>query len=393
MNKRQVIILWSIAAVLAVVIATIKFSQSSTTETATKRKPGDTLLESFPAEQVASITIKGADNTITLKQSGDQWVVANRDDYPADVPTVLELIRQIEDVEITRGIEAGPTFAPRFGMDPQSDLPQDHGLELTFSDAEGQQLARVTLGKPIENAADAGPMGGSMIVGRYIRNHADDSGFYATSEMFSTVNADAANWLRDSFISPEKIESVSLTEEDSDKVAWKVSRASEEAAFQLADAAANELANASNAARLNGLLSYARFNDVVPADEVVGRSAEKGKRTAVISTFEGFTYTLALTPAVDRPDEFLMTVEVDALLPAERKKTPGETEDQAKQLDEAFNTRLATLTDKLNEAKFYEGRTYLIDRSTIDSLLKKRSEMVTTVQPDQPQTPASKPSE
>ncbi|NJM38552.1 MAG: hypothetical protein HC845_12225 [Akkermansiaceae bacterium] len=85
---------------------------------------------------------------------------------------------------------------------------------------------------------------------------------------------------------------------------------------------------------LKSLFSYSNFDDVVPASNVAQRTAE-GKRTAVIETFEGFIYTLQISPtkpatpppgpvSPDTPppaiDNYLVSVAVTAELPKERKK-------------------------------------------------------------------------
>lgn len=391
MSKRQVIILWAIALLFGALVLVVKLTQSDPAQLATERKPGDTLFESFPATEVASVKIKGARQSITLRKSGEHWVIAERDDYPADTTAVLGLIRTLSELEVKRAVEANPSYASRFGMDPKADSEDNHGLVLSFFDKTGAPLAAVTLGKNLESNASTGMPGTSMLVGRWLRNHDDPSGIYATTEMFPAVTDEASSWLRDTFISPEKIQSVSVTKPDSEELAWKLERKTEEAAFQVVDGAPNEVANASMANRLGSLLSYARFEDVVPNAEVDERKAESGTRTAVIETFEGFTYTLVITPAASSTEEYLMQAEVAAELPEVRKKPEGETEQQARMADKAFTDRRQQLQDKLNEAKFFQGRTYLMSKSDLALLLNPRGEMVTVVQPPEPPASIARP--
>ena len=144
-------------------------------------------------------------------------------------------------------------------------------------------------------------------------------------------------------------------------------------------------------APLKSLFSYVRFEDVVPADKVAARAETDAKRTAVIETFEGFTYTITLTPAKPDPeatgtvppatDHFLLTVTVDAELPKERKKEEGEKPEDAKAKDEAFTTRLKTLTEKLAKEKAFAGRTFEVSKSTTDPLLKERDQLITKAAP------------
>jgi hypothetical protein len=376
MNKRQVIILWVIAIILGLTVAVVKFSQKDTHKETSHRAPGKTLFESFPAANVASIEIQGAADSVILNHTNNQWVVANRDNYPANTIAAHELLRTLEEVKVTRCIEAGPSFAPRFGMDESAKTAEDRGLTATFKDAAGKEIAKVSLGKNIESAGAQDPMGGPTSVGRYVRNHADDSAFYAVSEIFPSVSEEAWRWLNDTFINPEKIQSITLSQKDSDQAAWSVSRESEEAVFKLDGAVGDEVLNATIEGPFKSLFSYVRFDDVVPAAKVAERAAE-GKQTATLKTFEGFTYTIKITPVKNNAEQKLMTVDVAAELPKERKKEADEKPEDAKAKDEAFTKRLSTLTTALETTKSFAGRTYVVSQTTVAPLLKERAELIT----------------
>ncbi len=398
MNKRQVIILWVIAIALGAAVATVKLTQKDTTKSATNRAPGQTLFESFPATDVATVEIQGADASVTLAKKDGGWTVAQRDGYPAKASYVNEFLRTLAELKVTRGMEAGPSFAPRFGMDEAATKAEDRGLTATFKDSAGKEIAKVSLGKNIESAANESPMGGAMSVGRYIRNHADASGFYAISEMFPSISTEAPRWLADDFISPEKIKSITLGKKGKDETAWKLSRDTEDAEFKLEGAAPAEVLDTTATTALKSLFSYARFEDVVPADKAAERADSTGKRSATIETFEGFTYTLSITPAkaaaAPQPaadpanptppatsETYLMTVTVAADLPKERKKEEGEKPEDAKTKDAAFTERLKTLTEKLAKEKALAGRTFEVSKSTVESLLKEREQLISKVTP------------
>ena len=381
MNKRQVIILWVIAIALGGAVAALKLTQKDTSGSANERASGQTLFEAFPATDISTVEIQGVSDSVTLTKKDGAWTVTQRDGYPANSSSVNDLLRTLTELKVTRGMEAGPSFAPRFGMNESATNAEDRGLTATFKDATGNELAKVSLGKNIESGADANPMGGAMSVGRYIRNHADESGFYAVSEMFPSVSAEAPRWLADDFISPEKIKSITLSEKGSDKTAWKLTRDGEDAEFKLDGAVGSEVLDTTATAPLKSLFSYVRFEDVVPADKVAARAETDAKRTAVIETFEGFTYTITLTPEKGADDKQLMTVSVTADLPKERKKEDGEKPEDAKSKDEAFTTRLKTLTEKLTKEKSFAGRTFEVSKSTTDPLLKERDQLITKAAP------------
>jgi hypothetical protein len=399
MNKRQVIILWVIAIALGGAVTALKLTQKDTTKSATARAAGQTLFEAFPATGISTVEIQGTAGAVTLTKKDGKWTVTQRDGYPANATYVNDFIRTLNDLKVTRGMEAGPSFAPRFGMDESATKAEDRGLTASFKDAAGKELAKVSLGKNIESGADAGPMGGAMSVGRYIRNHADESGFYAVSEMFPSISAEVPRWLSDEFISPEKIKSITLSQKGKDEPAWKLVRDAEEAEYKLEGAAGSEVLDTAVTAPLKTLFSYARFEDVLPADKIAERTGDAAaKRTATIETFEGFKYTITITPAKasatpppaiaadpqtppPAADNQLLTVTVAAELPKERKKEEGEKPEDAKTKDTAFTERIKTLTEKLEKEKKLAGRTFEVSKSTVDALLKERDQLITKATP------------
>ncbi len=386
MKSRTVIFLWLIALILGACVFYFKQSQGKNEGNATTRTPGQTLLPEFPAEKVATIEISGPDGNVTLSEKDEKWTVVQRDDYPANTRNINDLLRSLSELKVTQGIEAGPSFAPRFGMDEKSSDPTEHGLTAIFKDTEGKEISKVSFGKNLDAVSSASPFGGGA-TGRYVRNHADDSGFYAVSEVFGILSPDPKSWLADDFLKIEKIESISLTEPGVDTVDWTLTRPDEASEFAFTDAFPGVKINPSAVAPLKSLFSFARFDDVVPASEVEKRSTPDQLRKATIKTFEGFTYEIALQPAKSTeetrepqaapgPESYLMTVSVSATLPKERKKPAEETKEEAEAADNAFDSRLEALTTLLEETKALEGHTYQVSKFTADALLKSRTDIM-----------------
>jgi len=396
MNKRQVTILWVIAIVLGAAVATMKISQDQSTGSTIKRSRGQTLFESFPANETATIDIQGASDSVTLTKKNGKWTVSQRDGYPANNTFAHDFIRTLGELKVTLALEAGPSFAPRFGMDDAATTPADHGLTATFKDASGNELAKISLGKNIESGATASPMGGGGSVGRYIRNHADESGFYAVSEMFPSISSDPKRWLDSAFINPEKIKSISLSNLDKSDVAWKLTRDGDTAEFKLDEAAPTEVLDATATSPLRSVLSYARFDDVIPAEQLAARVATNGKRTAILETFDGFTYTIHITP--EKTDKtkpspsagsnesstsemLFVSVEVNANLSKERIKEADEKPEDAKTNDATFAEKQRTLSEKLAKEKAFTGITFEVSKSVLEPLLKERATLLTKAAP------------
>lgn len=389
MNKRQVVVLWILAIVTAAAAFVARSKNSKGFESKTERSRGETLFAELPVQEVAKIQVSSGEESTTLVRKDGKWTVAEREDYPANVTTVNEILRTLAEVKVTQGIEAEPSFAPRFGMDPAAKEEKDRGTEVVLSNDAGTELARATLGKNLEAGGDPMSMFGGGSSGRFVRNHADSSGVYVVSELFPALSADPARWLEDDFVKVEKIKSVSVTPPAKpDQIAWKVTRADENAEFTLEGAKEGEALDAGAAAPLKSLFSYARFEDIVPKDKVDDMAVHLEKRIAKIETFEGFNYTFAFMPAkAEKPEgeeadapapepAYLMTVEVEATLPAERKKEDMESEEDAKAKDKAFAERKAELEKRLAAEKALAGRYFKVTKWTVDALLKDRASLL-----------------
>lgn len=386
MKPRTVIILWIVALALGASVYLVKQSASGQDKNATNRKPGQTLLADFAADKAATIEISGAEQSVTLESKDGKWTVAQRDNFPANSRNINDLLRTLAEVKVAQGIEAGPSFAPRFGMDEKSSAAETRGLTAVFKDSSGKELAKVSLGKNLDAAAANSPMGGGAI-GRFVRNHSDESGFYAVSEVFGTLSEDPKNWLSEDFIKVEKIKGISVTKPGSDENEWEFNRADENADFAFTEAYPGVKIDADATSPLKSLFSFSRFDDVVPAAEVEKKATPEKLQKAVITTFEGFAYKITLQPAkpaaakegAEAPaatDNYLMTVAIEADLAKERKKPEGEKAEEAEAAQKIFDDRLKALTDNLDKTKALESRTFEVSKFTIDPLLKNRTEFM-----------------
>ncbi len=392
MSKRQVIILWITAIVLVGLYTFVKVSQSHETKVNTARTSGQMLLEAFPANDVAKVTIASADGTVTLVRSDKKWSVQERDGYPANSSNVNALIRTVAELKIVEGIEAGPSFAPRFGMNESSSVSKDRGYTLAFADASGKELAKISLGKSFGGKADeeadpmAGPGGGAT--GRFIRSHSDETGIYKTSELFGSLVGKPSEWLTMEFMNVEKPKSISITQPGKDELMWKLTRADENANFAL-DGAPGEGLDEPSTTALKSVFSYGRFEDVVTAAELAKRDQPDKKQKVAIETVEGFNYTFTITPAKPgdakapspdgapaATDNYFVTVDVTAELAKERKKEADEKPEDAKTKDEAFTTRLKALQQQLEIEQKLKGRTFEVSKSSVEALLKDKAALL-----------------
>lgn len=382
MSKKSVIILWVIALVLGISVTTLKLRAPVSGKANTERSRGQTLLDSFPADQVANIQLKGYETSVTLSKKESGWVVAERGDYPANVSTINNLLRTIEQVKVNNAIEAGPTYGKRFGIDLTATSQEKHGTQLSFTNAANENIATLFLGKD----SDGG--------GRYIQNAADNTGIYVTSESFPTASVSAKDWLDTAFFSVEKIKSISMSSAGQpETIDWKLTRADENAEFTLDGAKPEEKLDTTITAPLKTILTGANFQDVASGTDVATIEKAADRRVATIETIDGFTYTITLVakPAVKVPDAlakpedappateedtYHLTVKIAANFPKERVKAADEKPEDAKSKDEAFQATQKTLQEKLQKEQALQTRVYEVAKYTVDALIKARADLL-----------------
>jgi hypothetical protein len=110
---------------------------------------GLALLPSLAAElnTVTSLSVRkgGANPTVTLHKQGEQWTVAERGEYPADVPKLRKLLLALSDAKIREEKTSNPANYSIIGVeDPAKEGATGAQIELTAQDGKHD----VIIGKP-----------------------------------------------------------------------------------------------------------------------------------------------------------------------------------------------------------------------------------------------------
>ncbi|MDB6079556.1 MAG: hypothetical protein JWO82_3303, partial [Akkermansiaceae bacterium] len=282
------------------------------------------------------------------------------------------------------GVESEPSFAPRFGMEVNSDKPDEQGTEVVFSNDAGTQIASATFGKKL-GSSESSEQGGT--VGRFVRNNADQTGVYKVAELFPTLSATPSAWLDQQFLTIEKIKDIAVSKPGKPENDWTLTRPDEDAEFTLVDKQTTDPLDPAVTGALKTLFSSSTFTDIVLPDKVAESEDPATKRTVEITTTEGFNYKLTIaqgTTTETKPDEngqppeggYLVTVDVTGTIPAERKKGDKESEADAKAKDAAFTDRKSVLEKRLADQKSLAGRTFKVSSWTVEAVVKNRSELI-----------------
>jgi Domain of unknown function (DUF4340) len=141
--SRQRLIALMVAALLAISGALYLSTQ--------RNLPRDThglaLLPSLASElnTVTSLTVrKGAAAPVTVHKQGEQWTVAERADYPADVPKLRKLLLALSDAKIREEKTSNPASYAIIGVEDPSQ-PGAAGTQIELTAPNGKQA--VIIGK------------------------------------------------------------------------------------------------------------------------------------------------------------------------------------------------------------------------------------------------------
>ena len=151
MNNRKLAIL-GIVAIVMVVLAGVQMRLSTTKPLVTSSGPSY-LLQGLDTNKIASIVLGTADDQIILTRSGNRFVVANKDDYPAKTTEINGVIAACLDIKTAEFV---------------TDNPANHA-DLGVTEADAAHIVKLfgTDGNPITGLLISPP--GKDRPGSYVR--------------------------------------------------------------------------------------------------------------------------------------------------------------------------------------------------------------------------------
>jgi Domain of unknown function (DUF4340) len=232
--------------------------------------------------QVASVDIRRNGLHLTFVRSGDNWLVAQKSDYPADLGKIRRIVLALADMTLVEPKTSDPNLYPRLQVE---DPGKGKSTLVTIKDKAGADIADLIVGKRNFDRLGEGNDG------VYVRKPGDPQSWLARGSL--DFSDDMANWLARRIVDiPDKrVAKVGLTQPDG--AALLLSRAKPDAKFAVenppkdakykSDAALGEPAMA---------LETLDLEDVLPSAKMP--VPDKGVTTASYTTFNGLTVTVKL---------------------------------------------------------------------------------------------------
>ena len=379
MKGKHLLILLLLVAVLGYAGYHVqKGNQSSWSESSGSGSGGKVV--DFQLNDVTHIQVKTASAGLNLVKKNEEWTVQERGDYPANFEQVSGLLRKLWDLKTVQEVKAGPSQRPRLELG-EPGKGEGSGTLVELKDKEGKNLTALLIGKKHMRNSDAGPMGGmgGFPSGRYVAPFGDNTKISLVSETLEEIEPQPERWLRKDFVKIENPKSISLSGQ-TEAMRWTVTRESATADWKLADAKPEEELDKSKVSQFATLFSSPTFKDVLAADAKPEETGLDKPTTATIETFDGFTYVVKIGKLTN--EAYPVQIAVSANLAKER--TPGKDEkpEDKTKLDEEFKTKQKQLEEKLAAEKKFEQRAYLLEKYTVEPLLKDRAALLAEKKPD-----------
>ncbi len=376
MGKKQLTTLIIVLAVVALAAYAIKASRNKDLRASTEGI-GEKLLPDFPINSVAEVSIMGGEESLRLaREEGDVWVVAERDQYPANFAKLRDVLREIWELKIVQVQEVGPSQYGRLQLlapGGEEQDPEKVGTAVRFKNAEGTEVASLILGKEyIQKSDTPSPFGGDggIPAGRWVKSSANDK-VVLVSETLESLSVKPPDWLNTEFFAVSNIKTIERISADKSED-WKLEKKKEDVdEWTLLLLRPDERLDPAKISSHKNALSSPRFDDVVAGSKKLEGEAAR----FIIETFEGFRYDVAVSEELEER-KYHLTVSVDGKFPKKRKAEEGESEEDKKKKDEEFETERKRLVEKLKKEKALAGRVYVVPNWTVSPLLTKRSEIV-----------------
>lgn len=236
-------------------------------------------------DEIAQIVVARADGGYTLTRKGEQWVFADRADYPARNEQVKQAAAALATLKLMEPKTQKPELLARLEVEE----PTKEGaksLLVTLKGAQGQEIGRIILGKARPDSLE------NPRPGVYVRKPGDARAWLAEGD--PKIKAQVSDWLDRQVlgVKTDRVREIATVAPDGARVVVARDKA-EDKDFKIADLP--EGAKVKNQSALNdlgGLLDSLMMDDVQGAAAIAFPAG--GASRAEYRTFDGLVVRLTL---------------------------------------------------------------------------------------------------
>jgi hypothetical protein len=280
--QKQGLIILAAATLALVVLAVVAIVTGD--RGVSRAAPGERALPALSAklDDIGAVGIKRSALSLTFVRDGDNWLVAEKGNYPAAAGKVRQIVLAMTDLLLVEPKTQQAEFYPRLDVE---DPGSGKSTLVTLKDKSGATLAELIIGKRRFDRLGTGTDG------VYVRKPGDSQSWLARGSL--EFSDQLSSWLDRRIVDiPEKrIAKTTLTQPDGTKLV--ISRAKPEDKFTVEDAPADaKFKSETTTSEPAMVLETLDLDDVKPAAELP--IPDKDVVTGSFTTFDGLTVDVRL---------------------------------------------------------------------------------------------------
>ena len=304
---------------------------------------GRNLLKDLQAAEVAAIRIVEPKSTLTLQQKDERWVIAERDNFPADVGKVREFVVQALSLKVGQSEPIGEKDRARLNLD-------ESGTQVEFAGADGKPLSRLIVGKKyfkreVDNPEKA------RADGRFVALPSEPKMVYIVSEPLNQATTRTSEWIDRSSLQVEKVKTLEVRYPDGG--GYRIERDGDTAEWRLAGAKPGEKLEVTKANAASYSLSLLELADVAPPG-----TKPESPISIQATTLDGLAYSIEVGKL--QGDNYPV-----------RFKSSGTPRKGDKDAE-----RIKKLEERLPREKLLSNYVLLIPKAKLEDTLKPRAELL-----------------
>ena len=319
------------------------------------------------------IVISTREATSTIELKNGSWVVAEKHGFPADIKKLRNAISSLKDIKISDVPRLSPAQREQLGVVAPPG-GNEHSASITFSDAGGNVLTSLLLGKTHMRQAKGsqGEFGGGYPDGRYVSSDGGKT-ICLISDVLNTFSEQPLNWIEKSLLNVSAPDLTRVVIQAPGAQPLELQRPEGGASLALSSLASNETLEASELSAVGNALSYFDLSDVAsPAlsDDAMGLTTAT---VYMAETTRGIAYTVSIGEQSEGDSRY---VRISA------RKLEGQTAAAAVEGESATDD----VPDVQSEVDDLNNRlsqwTFIIAGYKADSLTKTREELAKPKAPE-----------
>lgn len=307
---------------------------------------GQNLFKDLKVAEIAQIRIVEPNSTLTVRRKDEGWVIAERNDFPADVAKVRELVLQALSLKVGQSEPMGDKDRARLNLD-------ESGTQVELSGTEGKALGKLIVGRKyfkreVDNPEKA------RADGRFVAVPGEPKTAYLVSDPLVQATTRSAEWIDRGSFQVEKVRTLEVRYPDDG--GWRIERDGDTADWRLAGARPGEKLDISRANAASYSLSLLELADIAPKD--AKDTGLDQPVTIEATTLDGLSYSIKVGRL--QGDNYPVSFTSSGSL---RK-------------DEKDAERLKKLEERLPREKLLSDYVLLMPKSKLEDTLKKRADLI-----------------